>query len=234
MEIGKRANNLVRFFGTEFSGMETEKGVGKLESLISQYVRTEGKHTGIGVVEAKDVERWRHTLDVYKEISRIVFGLEKSYPNCTDAISNFFDLKMVEAFLSAVIMRGSKVFREMEDRQKVILNRKKLLEEDKFIEQEHLTLMEDFIKSPIPFVRERDSQQLLIDIPDNPRETEKFFEKGQIVKWYLVYYLALVQMEKEIYEDRNINIKLSKTEEKLKTMMSKVVDHNRVMQLGYR
>ncbi|MGE5473016.1 MAG: hypothetical protein ACM3UU_02210 [Ignavibacteriales bacterium] len=227
MEISKRANSLVRFFGTEFSGMEPKEGVEKLEGLISQYVKAEGKYTGVGVIEAKDIERWNYTLDIYKEISGIVFGLEKNYPNCNETISNFFDLKMVEAFLSAVILRGSKVFRDIEDKQKITLEEKKLFEGDNFVEQEHLSLIENFMKSPVPFIKENDTQQFFIGIPENTREVEKFFEKGQIVKWYLVYYLALVQKEKEILENKGIKVDLSKTEKRVKSMMNEFVQHNK-------
>lgn len=227
MEISKRANSLVRFFGTEFSGMEPKEGVEKLEGLISQYVKAEGKYTGVGVIEAKDIERWNYTLDIYKEISGIVFGLEKNYPNCNETISNFFDLKMVEAFLSAVILRGSKVFRDIEDKQKITLEEKKLFEGDNFVEQGHLSLIENFMKSPVPFIKENDTQQFFIGIPENTREVEKFFEKGQIVKWYLVYYLALVQKEKEILENKGIKVDLSKTEKRVKSMMNEFVQHNK-------
>jgi len=234
MNTSERANQLVRFFGTEFSRMEPEVGVDKLESLISKYVKFEGRYTGIGVVEAKDLERWQNTLDIYNKIGGIVFSLEKNYPNCYEAISNFFDLKMVEVFLTAVIMKGSKVFSEIQDKQRITLDRKKLLEEDKFFEPEHLKIVEDFLKNPMPLTREDEPEKISIDELQNIKEKEKFFEKGQIAYWYLVYYFALLQHEKEILQDKQVNTELSKVEEKTKSMMYEFVQHSRERQADSR
>ncbi|MGE5329755.1 MAG: hypothetical protein ACM3KR_09640 [Deltaproteobacteria bacterium] len=232
--ISERLIYLVRFAGTEFSKMEPEPGAERLENLITQYVKLEGIYSGAGVVEGRDVKGWERTLGTYEKVSEILWNLEKNYQKHGEELKKFFDmnsdLKMAQMLLAGVIIRGSKLFKELGDKSKITINNDKFLEEGKKLEKEHINLIEDFLRSPLPFAKESQEGESEVDVKELADKNAGFFGKGKIAYWYLVYYLAIIQREKELCPQPELDEK----EDKIKLIMNDCIQHMKGRQLEGR
>lgn len=234
ISTSERAIYLGKFVGTILPKMDQRQGIGELEKVISQYVKLEGRYTGVGVVEERDLKKWKYTLDTYDKVSRIIYNLENTYPDAKKTLDSFFDLKMIKIYLAAVIIRGSKLFKEIEDKNKITIDRDKLLEEDKQFRQEHFKFIEDFLRSPMPFVNENEKDEPFFNGREIPAQKERFFEKGEIVYWYLIYYQALIEREKEMLGEKGLNPEISKREETIKSMMNEFAQRTKTRHFEQR
>jgi len=241
MSTGENKSELALILGREvgklFSVKESEylpPKFANIENIISQYMKKEANYAVVRDIQPKDVAGWKRTLSIYDTVSEVVFNLERLFPDVENAMQSFFDIKMIKVFLAGVIIRGSKMFREMEDRNKISINKDRFLEEDKDFKAEHFKLIEDFLRSPIPFVKEDEEGELVVDSKEMEAGKKEFFQKGELVYWYLIYQRALIQREKELNHGKEILPELDKKEEKVKVLMNEYVQHNKPRQFDSR
>jgi len=228
---------LGREVGKLFSVKESEYLPGKfanIENIISEYMKKEADYAIIGKLEPKDVEGWKRALSIYGTVSEVVYNLERLFPDVENAMQSFFDIKMIKVFLAGVIIRGSKMFGEIEDRNKISINTDRFLQEDKEFKPKHFELIEDFLRNPVPFVKEDKEGELSVDRQEMEAAKKELFQKGELVYWYLIYYRALIQREKELNQDKEISPELDKKEVRIKALMNEYVQTTRTRQVDSR
>lgn len=211
-----RVNELMRFVKNEFLNIDLESSdefnlgkVGQLEAKIADFMAFEGNDTGVGVLDGKDLTKWKHTLKVYKKLSDIIFNLENSYSEkCANYLAGcYFNLKTIEEFLTAVIIKGSKTFEEMEKKRKEQENNIEKAKSEKNsaeTKNEHESIMQEFLNNPVPFIRRNSLDgKLTIDLPKKDEEKKEFFKREKIAPCYLIYCSAVIETEKEMFFERN-------------------------------